>query len=98
MYDIYNGNNLGTKSLTALFEDKKKNTKSLDIYFKNLINILTIKKIIENKNKDIIDWTWDIGKLGDLDTIVQTPDHYMKHYFTKFTILPKNANIIKVFG
>jgi hypothetical protein len=55
IYDIYNGGNLGGKSLLKLIKNKDK-IENIDKYFNKLINVKNIKKIIKNNNKRCLDW------------------------------------------
>jgi len=57
-YDVYNGANLGAKSLTALIKDNKTKNQ-LDNYFNKFFDVETIKTIIRNGKKSKLNGVWD---------------------------------------
>jgi hypothetical protein len=59
LYDIYNGNNLGSNSLINLTKNPKK-ILFIKNYFNNFINIKVIDKIIKNNKKNLLDWNWNL--------------------------------------
>jgi hypothetical protein len=58
IYDVYNGGNLGAKSLYTLIKDK--NIKEdLDDYFDTFFDVKTIKTLIQNRRKGMLNGIWD---------------------------------------
>jgi hypothetical protein len=98
LYDIYNGGNLGGKSLHSLIKNKNK-LDSLDKYFNQFINIKTIKQIIKNNKKEKLDWDW--SKMIDLNLVklfkMKQPLEYLKH-FEQIYPYDKNHEIIEEYG
>ena len=98
IYDIYNGANIGGKSLLSLIKNNNK-IKNINEYFNNFINIKNIKKIIEKKHKDDLDWNWAhtldetvVELLGIKDS-----DYYLKH-FVKIFPYNNEHNIVEEYG
>ena len=98
IYDIYNGSNLGGKSLLSLIKNKDK-IKNIDEYFNKFINIKNIKKIIENNHKHHLDWDWT--KTLDKNVVellgIKDSDYYLKH-FVKIFPYKNEHNIVEEYG
>lgn len=58
IYDVYNGANLGALSLYSLIKDKSIK-EDLDDYFDTFLNVKTIKTLIQNRRKVMLNNIWD---------------------------------------
>ena len=98
IYDIYNGENLGGKSLLSLIKNNDK-IKNIDEYFNKFLNIKIIKKIIEKKHKRHLDWDW--SKTLDKNVVellgIKDSDYYLKH-FVKIFPYKNEHNIVEEYG
>ena len=94
IYDLYNGQNLGSISIMKIMENKsKKNILKIKKFFKLFININLIDKI-QDVNLELLNDTWSIKHIKFLQKIVKTPDEYLKSkIFDRFKN-NKNKNII----
>jgi len=98
IYDVYNGANLGSKSLKTLIKNKNKLEK-IDKYFNKFINVKIINKIIKNNKKNHLDWDW--GKTEDPNVIKLfglKPIKYYILYFINIFQYNKNNEIVYEFG
>jgi hypothetical protein len=98
IYDVYNGGNMGGKSLYKLIKNKDK-LKMIDKYFNKFFNIKIIKKIIDNNKKNYLDWDWNKTYDENFCELVELKK--LSDYIEYFVdIYPKNDshNIIKEFG
>lgn len=101
LHDIYNGQNLGTTSITKLADElllPESKLKPIVGALKKFIRTNTIDRI--NKiNRKLLNRTWNIDKLEILENTVLTPDQYlMQTHFDMFRKIPPNANIIRHFN
>ena len=97
LYDIYNGGNLGSKSLSELCKDDEDKIKFIKEYFRNYFNVDIIDQYITN-SKSNMDWDWDnIMDQNFLKSIeMKTPDHLLNNYFYKiFEKINKNISSFK---
>ena len=98
-HDLYDGGNLGAKSVTTMMKKKSKENK---LYIRNVfakyIDVNTIDKInIKNRNK--LNWTWYINDIPFLKKMVKTPKQYLNsNIFNKYTKLNKNDIIINKYS
>ena len=98
LYDIYNGENLGSISLTNLFYNNKKKMRMLKTYFNKFFNVKKLNRMI-NINKHIIDWSWNIENIKSLSSLVKTPEKYLKsNIFYNYSILPQGGNIVATYS
>lgn len=98
IYDVYNGGNIGGKSLYTLIKNKDK-LKMVDKYFNKFFNIKIIKKIIDNNKKNHLDWDWNNTydeKFCELIGLKNFFDYI--DYFMEIFPKDKSHNIIKEFG
>lgn len=85
LYDVYNGANLGGKSLYDLIKKQNK-LKMVDRYFQQFMDIKIIKKIIKNNKKERLDWDWnktldnDFVKLISLKKFSEYINHFIEIY------------------
>lgn len=98
IYDVYNGANLGGKSLTRLIKNEKK-LKQTDKYFNQFISVKTINKIIKNNKKGHLDWDW--GKTQDPKVVelfqLKPGKKYLMH-FTDIFPYDEDHQIVMEFG
>ena len=98
LYDVYNGGNLGSKSLISLIKNKDK-IKKINKYFSKFINIKNINKIIKNDKKRALDWDW--GNTSDNKVVklfgLKKINFYIKHFQHIFPY-DKNHKIIEEYG
>lgn len=80
--DVYNGGNIGSKSLTTLCKDDPDKLKFLNKYFSNYFDVNVIDEYIE-KSKNHMDWDWDVVLADDfLSTInMKNPTDLLDGYF-----------------
>lgn len=82
LYDIYNGGNLGSKSLSELCKDDQNKINFLKIYFGKYFNVNTIDEYILN-SKSYMDWDWN--NILDLDFLksieMKEPEYLLDGYF-----------------
>jgi hypothetical protein len=103
LYDLYNGSNIDGDSLTMLI-NKHIPKDWTNIYIKNIqkilnkyINIKTLETI-ENSNEDVLKQIFNIHDSKLLMNSIKIPYQYFNtNIFDKYTILPKNANIVRIF-
>lgn len=98
IYDIYNGNNLGSNSLLSLTKNEEKKS-FIKKYFNNFINIKFIDKIIKNNKKLELDWKWKIScddKLGKTLLVKNTKEIF--DYFDDVFSASMDHNIIKIYN
>jgi len=99
IYDVYNGGNLGGKSLKSLIKNKKK-LKQIDKYFNQFIDIKNINKIIKNNKKKHLDWDW--GKMGNSKLIklfgLKKFDYYIKHFINIYPFDEKHEILAKYYS
>jgi hypothetical protein len=81
IYDIYDGGNLGGKSLRKIVKNKEKIV-NIEKYFSNYIDIKMIKRIIKNNKKQSLDWDW--MKTYDEEFVklvgIKEAEEYMEYY------------------
>lgn len=84
LYDVYNGNNLGSNSLTNLLKKKKLKIKFVKKYFNTFFNVEHIEKL---KKLDISNMNWNWTNTFDKDFIsyieFKKPEKIMLNYFVK---------------
>ena len=98
LYDIYNGNNLGSNSLLSLTKNQEKQL-FIKKYFNNFLNIKFIDKIIKNKKKVELDWNWLIScdkKLGKTLLVKNTKEIF--NYFNDVFPTSIEHTIIKIYN
>ena len=94
MFDVYNGGNLGSKSLTELCKDNIEKINFLKLYFDNFFNVKVIDEYVE-KSKKHMNWDWDAIIDDDfLKSIeMKNPNDLLNDYFYKiFSKINKNIN------
>lgn len=91
LYDVYNGGNLGGKSLKSLMKNKLK-LKQLDKYYNQFMDIKVINKIIKNNKKNHLDWNW--GKTQDTNVVklfgLKPFNKYLKHFLDIYPYDPEH--------
>ena len=99
-HDLYDGQELGSKSINSMMIKKSKENKSLiRNVFKKYIDVDLIDKINKDGNKNKLNWTWYINDISFLKKIVKTPKQYLNStIFDKFTKKQKNAIITNKYG
>lgn len=98
LYDLYDGQNLGSSSLKSLIKNKEK-LKLLDNYFNNYFDVKIIKKISKNDKKNIFDR--NRNQTFDKEIINLLKIKNIKKYLHNFkNIFPykKTNNIIEEYG
>ena len=96
LYDVYNGGNLGSKSLVVLCENDERKQTFLKKYFSNYFNVNIIDEFIYN-SKSNMDWDWD-NILDDeffKKIEMKSPDDILNIYF--YDIFGKSNEEIKEF-
>jgi hypothetical protein len=98
LYDIYNGNNLGSSSLMSLTKNKEKQL-FIKKYFSNFINIKIIDKIIKNHKKSELDWNWKITCDNELEKIllVKNTKEIFDYFYDIFSASLEN-NITEIYN
>lgn len=101
LHDIYDGQNLGTRSINQFANDLQISAakiKPIKNFLSKFLKINSIDKM--NKiNRNLLNGTWDIDQIKVLESTVQTPDQYLrKNYFAKYQNLPKGATVINHFN
>ena len=95
IFDVYNGGNLGSKSLYELCKDNPDKLKFLKLYFSNYFNVDIIDEY-KTKSKKQMDWDWS-NILDDefLKSIeMKNPSNLLNEYF--YNIFGKiNENILQ---
>ena len=101
IYDIYNGENLGSKSCIYISKKRKNKKKELFIhkYFSNFINTKIIKKIEKNNKKKYLDNEWHKFYDPKIKNLlkVKLPSEYLK-YFSKIYPIKEDHNIVNIYG
>ncbi len=98
LYDVYNGGNLGGKSMLSITKNKDK-LKQIDKYFNLFFDVKTVKKIIANNKKRFLDWDWNktyddqVVELLGLKNFIQ----YLKH-FVKIFPFDSEHKIVEEYG
>lgn len=101
LHDIYNGENLGARSLMTLMTDYRipmmKMSKIIK-FIKKFIDIKTMDKIW-GINKGLLDRTWSIDKVTVLENTVKTPNEYlMGNIFARYHKLPIDGTVVRSFN
>jgi hypothetical protein len=85
LYDVYDGENLGGKSLMSLIKSSTKK-KRIDDYFKQFIDVAVFKKVMKNEKKKFLDRNWN--KTYDKEFVrlvgMLPIKKYLKHFKTVF--------------
>ena len=84
VFDVYDGGNLGSASLTKLCKDDKDKLKFLKLYFSNYFNVDQIDEYKENSTEQM-NWDWD-NILDDkfVKSIeIKNPNDLLNGYFYK---------------
>jgi len=107
LIDIYNGPNLGSKSMIKLIEDSKKSKKQkkdlikkINEYFKTFINVDIIQKIKKNPIKDIhLKWDWSSTLDNNVSDLygAKTPKEVLEIVKNRFKKV-ENMNIVEIFN
>lgn len=98
LWDLYNGGNLGSGSLSSLTKNENKQ-KFIKKYFSQFMNIGTLDKIVKNDKKQHLDFDWNntldqqFVKLIDLSTPVQ-----FFNYFKNIFQVDDSHEIINIYG
>ena len=95
MFDVYNGGNLGSLSLSELCKDDPDKLKFLKIYFSNYFNVDVVDEY-KTKSKNHMDWDWsNILDNKFLESIeMKKPSDLLNEYF--YNIFGKiNNNILQ---
>lgn len=97
LHDLYFGQNLGTISLMLLLNNKKR--LKIRNYLRNFINVNALDQF-NNNNKFNFDNIWNIASYKYIQeaTNIKSPKDYLSFFTTKYSKIPKNANIIATFG
>lgn len=98
LLDVYNGGNVGAKSLMELCKDYENKKKFLKKYFGNYFDVDIIDEYIAN-NKNIMDWSWNniLDEEFMKSTKIQSPEYLLDNYFNK--IFGKiNENVSKFYN
>jgi hypothetical protein len=96
LYDLYNGQNLGSSSLSILLGKNKHSL--LKKYFDKFLNIEILDKIIIN-NKELLDSLWNIENSAIITDIIDDVEDYLSNdIFENYYKLPKQGLIIKSYG
>ncbi len=99
--DIYDGQNLDGVSLMSICKELKITDHNISLIKKTLDKYIKTDIIdkINNANKSYVNDIWNITGLKTLEKTVLDPKEYFKKgIFKKYTLLPKNANIIKKYS
>ena len=94
LYDVYNGGNFGSLSLTSLCIDNPDKLKFLKIYFSNYFNVDIIDEY-SCKSKNEMDWNWnnilddDFLKTLEMKNPIDLLNNYFYNIFSKI-----NENIL----
>lgn len=102
-YDLYDGANLGSLSLTTIINKYSKNkenkTKLIKILKNEIGKYFNYSKVDKYKNNYNIDWEWNISDSNILKSTIKKPNEYFNtNVFNIFIVKPKDANIIKTFN
>ena len=57
LYDVYNGGNLGAKSLSEILKENDYKIKFVKKYFSNYFNVDKVDEFVKNSKKNM-DWDW----------------------------------------
>ncbi len=105
LYDLYDGFGLGSKSIVKLLDlhvrNKDNRKKLLGLAKKEIGKFLDYKTIdnLNKKNKNIIDWTWNIGESKILMNTIKKPNEYFKSdSFDSYKNLPNNGRVVRIFN
>jgi hypothetical protein len=98
VFDIYDGNCHGGKSLSALLSKSKK--PFLKKYFSNYLNINVIDKITKNGKRNHLIYSW--AKTHDENFVnligLKSPFYMIEYYFSKLFEYNPNHKIAQEFG
>jgi hypothetical protein len=82
IFDVYNGGNIGSQSLSELCKDNPDKLKFLKLYFSNYFNVDVID---EYKKKSERNMNWDWGNITDDEFLksieMKNPNDLMNNYF-----------------
>lgn len=101
LHDIYDGQNLGSESIMKMVNNLKMSDHKIGVIVKFIDKFINTKIInkINNTNGYLLDNTWYIDGIKNLENTVKTPNDYLVNkYFNIYQNLPNNANIIKHFN
>jgi len=94
LYDVFNGANIGSLSLSTLLEKKTSKIKFIQQYFNTFFNTKRID-YLKTKNDFVMDWQWN--KVFDKDFIsdvkFKNPEKIMLDYFSKIFIYNEEHEI-----
>jgi hypothetical protein len=84
IFDVYNGGNIGSTSLTELCKDNKDKLDFLKLYFANYFNVSVVDTYVAN-NRDQMNWNWNnILEEDFLESIEMVdPKVLLRDYFYK---------------
>lgn len=88
IFDVYNGGNLGSTSLTELCKDNEDKLKFLKLYFSNYFNVTVIDEY-KSKSKQQMNWDWsnilddDFLKSIEMKKPSELLDKYFYNIFSK---------------
>lgn len=91
LWDLYNGGNLGSQSLSSLTKNENKQ-KFLKKYFSQFMSIKTLDKIVKNNKKQYIDWNWNNALDPQFSSLVKlaTPQQMLTYFADIFPMDPKH--------
>ena len=88
LYDVYNGGNLGSQSLTSLLKPQRGHAPMwIKKYFDQFLDVATIDEISKHK-KQYLDWVWDAPiepEFVELVGLISTQD-VLKNFAKKFPV------------
>lgn len=97
IYDIYNGGNLGSTSLTVLFQNDPIKLEFIKKYFSNFFNVAQVD-YLRSKEPIEMNWNWHILKDADVNNMIamKTPNELMDVYFRRI-FADKSNKVVAVY-
>lgn len=105
LFDLYDGQGFGSKSVKTIITDYVKNNiekkKFLEM-FKKQIGLFFDYNVIDKihaKNIGALDWIWNISESKILSNTIKKPNDYFElNLFKFFLILPDECKVVKIYG
>lgn len=100
-HDVYDGQNLGTISISTYAKELNISKKKMHPIYELLSRFIKIGVIdkINDTNKLLLDDTWNIDEIKILEDSVKTPHQYLTDgTFELFQKLPSNGKVIRHFN
>lgn len=105
LYDLYDGQGLGSfsvkKIITDYVKNNEENKKFIEIFKKQIglfFDYVIIDKI-HSKNMGALDWIWNISESKILSKTIKKPNDYFKaNLFDFFLELPDECRVVKIYG